>query len=50
MIGPPTSKPGMVRGTDPAARITLVAVSDVVEPSLPLTVTAWPAPSEPTPS
>ena len=40
MIGPPTSKPGMVRGTDPEARITLVAVSDVVEPSVPLTVTA----------
>ena len=49
MIGPPRSKPGISRGTEPAARMTLVPVIWVVDPSLPVTVTTWSGPSDPHP-
>ena len=48
MIGPPRSKPGIVRGTEPAARMTLVPVIWVVDPSVPVTVTVRSGPSDPT--
>ena len=50
MIGPPTAKPGIVRGTEPAARITFAPTSCLLLPSLDFTVTVRPAPSEPVPS
>ena len=50
MIGPPTSKPGMVRGTEPAARTTYRAASVVLEPSDPFTVTVRSGPRAPDPS
>ena len=54
---PSTSKPSMVRGSDPVARITdpasRVAVSPALAPSLlpspPVTVTVRPGPSDPVP-
>ena len=49
MIGPPTSKPGIVRGTEPEARITLVPVIVADVPSFIDTVTVRSAPREPTP-
>jgi hypothetical protein len=47
---PSTSKPGIVRGTEPAARITASAVSSVVEPSAAVTVTLRSAPRVPVPA
>ncbi len=38
MIGPPRSKPGISRGTEPVASSTLSPVIVVVAPSLPVTV------------
>ena len=49
MIGPPRSKFGIRRGTDPAASTTLVPVISVVDPSASATVTTWSAPRRPTP-
>ena len=49
MIGPPRSKLGISRGTDPAARITVVPVISVVPPSFDVTVTVRLAPRRPTP-
>ena len=44
MIGPPRSKLGISRGTEPAARRTLVPVISVVDPSAAVTVTTWSGP------
>ena len=49
MIGPPRSKLGIRRGTEPAARITLSPVICVVEPSGAVTVTVWSGPRLPMP-
>ena len=49
MIGPPRSKLGISRGTEPAARITVDPVISVVDPSLLVTVTVRSGPSRPTP-
>ena len=49
MIGPPRSKSGIRRGTEPAARMTLSPVICVVEPSGAATVTVWSGPRLPTP-
>ena len=49
MIGPPRSKPGIVRGTDPAAKITLAPCAVAVEPSAIVIFTVRLAPSEPVP-
>ena len=49
MIGPPRSKLGISRGTEPAARITVVPVISVVPPSFDVTVTVRLAPRLPTP-
>ena len=50
ITGPDGSKPGMVRGTEPAASSTLVPASTSVEPSAFCTVTVRSGPSEPVPS
>ena len=50
MIGPPTSKPGIRRGAEPAARMTKRACSVVVAVRGPATVTVRSGPSVPTPS
>ena len=49
MIGPPRSKLGIIRGTDPAARMTLRPVIVVFVPSGASTVTVWSGPRLPTP-
>ena len=46
---PSTSKPGMVRGTEPDARNTASPVSSTVVPSSPRTVTRRSAPRDPVP-
>jgi hypothetical protein len=50
ITGPEGSKPGMVRGTEPAARRTFAPCSVDVEPSVCCTVTVRFGPSEPMPS
>ncbi|CAB4561699.1 unannotated protein [freshwater metagenome] len=50
MIGPPGSKPGITRGTLPAAKITLRPTTLVVAPSSPTTVTELSEFNEPTPN
>ncbi|CAB4773170.1 unannotated protein [freshwater metagenome] len=49
MIGPPGSKPGMTRGTLPAARTTFFPTSSVLVPSAAVTVTELSAFNAPTP-
>ena len=49
MIGPPRSKLGIMRGTDPAASSTLVPVISVVDPSAAVTVTTRSGPRRPVP-
>ena len=49
MIGPPRSKLGISRGTEPLARITWRPLIEVAVPSGAVTVTEWSGPSEPTP-
>ena len=46
---PSMSKPGMVRGTDPAARTTSVPVISTVDPSFPAIRTRWSPRSVPLP-
>ena len=49
MIGPPGSNPGNVRGTEPAARMTLRPLILLTAPSAAVTVTELSAFSEPAP-